>query len=254
MEEVLIPLYLHHRYQVEAAASAIGGMHYIYAMRGDNRQAVRAVPATEQRAALTALTATLRPSVLRLPETVVKQLPPRPMGWDRTRELFPRYTGQMFDIITPAVVAADWTIANILDDQRAARVVQQHAVDNSIPTLDEVIDGVVQATFRATAADDYEREIKRAIERVAVEHLIRLSTTAGMPQVRAIATSRLQRIIADAGRGASSDDAAQSSIGTVRNAYCAGRASRRAYWRCHDGVAAPRVRVRRSLAWAGSTW
>ena len=44
MEEVLVPLYLHHRYQVEAAASAVGGMHYIYALRGDGRQPTAPVP------------------------------------------------------------------------------------------------------------------------------------------------------------------------------------------------------------------
>ena len=42
IEEVLVPLYLHHRYQVEAAASAVGGIHYIYAMRGDGREPVKA--------------------------------------------------------------------------------------------------------------------------------------------------------------------------------------------------------------------
>ena len=42
IEEVLVPLYLHHRYQVEAAASAVGGINYIYAMRGDGREAGQA--------------------------------------------------------------------------------------------------------------------------------------------------------------------------------------------------------------------
>ena len=60
MEEVLVPLYLYHRYQVEAAASAVGGMHYIYALRGDGRQPTRPVPANEQRAALHALMATIQ--------------------------------------------------------------------------------------------------------------------------------------------------------------------------------------------------
>ena len=115
MEEVLVPLYLHHRYQVEAAASAVGGMHYIYALRGDNREAVRAVPAAEQSAALDAVLATLRPAALRLPESVIRSLPPRPPGLERTRELFPRYTGDMFDLITPAVVSADLAISNLLE-------------------------------------------------------------------------------------------------------------------------------------------
>ena len=34
LEEVLVPLYLHHRFQVEAAASVVGGVHYIYSFPG----------------------------------------------------------------------------------------------------------------------------------------------------------------------------------------------------------------------------
>ena len=104
MEEALVPLYLYHRYQVEAAASAVGGMDYIYALRGDGRQPTRPVPAQEQRAALQALMATLKPSALALPDAVVKNLPPRPSGYEGSRELFPRNTGLMFDVITPALV------------------------------------------------------------------------------------------------------------------------------------------------------
>ncbi len=213
MEEVLVPLYLHHRYQVDATASAIGGMHYIYALRGDNREAVRAVPGSEQRAALNALLATLRPSELRLPQTVVRSLPPRPPGLERTRELFPRYTGPMFDLITPAVVAADMTISNILEAQRAARVVQQHAIDPAIMGLEGVIDAVFGATFGASAADDYEREIKRATERLVIERLMGLASNAGMPQVRAIATLKLrQRMRDQANAQASEPDAAHAAL------------------------------------------
>ena len=80
IEEVLVPLYLHHRYQVEAAASAVGGIHYIYAMRGDGREAVKPVPAREQQAALDALIAALKPSELALPSGVLRQHPAAPVG------------------------------------------------------------------------------------------------------------------------------------------------------------------------------
>jgi hypothetical protein len=192
MEEVLVPLYLHHRYQVEAAASVIGGVNYIYAVRGDGREAMRAVPGAEQRTALNALLATIKPAELRLPASVLRNLPPRPSGYGRTRELFPRYTGGTFDIITPAVVAADFVIGNILNAQRAARVVEQSALDATIPSLDLVIDAILNATFGAAAADEYEREIQRATERVAIEQLVELSSNATMPQVRAIARHKLQ--------------------------------------------------------------
>ena len=93
IEEALVPLYLHHRYQVEAAASVLGGQHYVYAMRGDGRAPTRPASAAEQQAALEALLRTLDPAELRLPESVLAAIPPRPSGYGPHRELFPRYTG-----------------------------------------------------------------------------------------------------------------------------------------------------------------
>jgi hypothetical protein len=37
LEEVLVPMYLFHRYQLEAAAKVVGGVDYTFAVRGDGR-------------------------------------------------------------------------------------------------------------------------------------------------------------------------------------------------------------------------
>jgi hypothetical protein len=191
IEEALVPLYLHHRYQVEAAASTLGGIYFVYSLRGDGREPVRFAPAAEQRAALDAVLATLKPSELALPRTVLTKIAPRPPGYGGTRELFPRYTGQMFDAITPAVVAADLTVGFLLDDARAARLVEQHAIDPALPGLETVIDQIVSSTFNAENGNAYESEIARAVQRVVVEHLMTLANSADMPQVRAIASQKL---------------------------------------------------------------
>jgi hypothetical protein len=194
MEEVLVPLYMHHRYQVTAAASALGGLYYVYAIRGDGREPVRFVPAREQWAALVALLATLDPTELALPKPLLDRLPPRPSGYGRTRELFPRYTGSMFDAITPAVVAANHTIASILDDQRAARVVEQRALDQSLPGLEAVLEALYDATFGINSDDPYQAEVSRAVERVFTDQLMHLAANAPMPQVRAIASAKLAQM------------------------------------------------------------
>ena len=134
MEEVLVPLYLHHRYQVTAAASVLGGMHYTYATRGDGLDPVRAAPAAEQQRALDALVRALQPAELTIPRIRCwTTFRPRPSGYGRTRELFPRYTGSMFDAISPAVVAAAHVVGNVLNGSRAARLLQQHLLDPSLP-------------------------------------------------------------------------------------------------------------------------
>jgi len=194
MEEALVPLYMYHRYAVEAAASALGGQDYMYSVRGDGRVPTKWVPAADQRAALRALVATLKPSELALPKTALAKIPPRPSGWARHRELFARYTGDAFDPISPASIAADVTIGFILQPDRAARMVAQHAVDPSLPGLTEVIDALRTATFAAAAANPYEEEIRRATSRALVERLMWLAGGAPMPQVRAETSVALSKI------------------------------------------------------------
>ncbi len=193
MEEVLVPAYMYHAFQLEATASALGGMHYIYALRGDGRDPAPPVPAAEQRAALTAMLATLKPSELALPDDVIRKLPPRPSGYPRTRELFPRYTGLMFDKISPAVSMANMTVGAMLAPDRAARMVEQHAIDARLPGLEEMVDSLLSTVFTPQAANPYEAEIARAVQRVAVDQLMNLAATAPMPQVRALVTERLTR-------------------------------------------------------------
>ena len=192
IEEVLVPLYFHHRYQVEAAAAVVGGLHYTYALRGGNTEPVRFASAAEQAKALDAILATLKPSALALPRPLLKMIPPRPSGWGQTRELFPRYTGQMFDVITPAVAAADMTLGFLLNETRAARLVEQNALDRAMPGLQGVVGKLLAATFGPAPSDAYEAEIQRAVQRVVVERLMTLAEGADMSQVRAIVTAQLK--------------------------------------------------------------
>ena len=193
IEEALVPLYMHHRYQVEATASAIGGVEYTYAVRGDGLQPFRRVSADMQRGALDALMRTLVPAELTLPESVLNVIPPRPPGFGRHRELFPRYTGSAFDAVTPAVVAAGHTVAMVLEPTRAARLVQQHTFDPSLPGLEEVLEGLFEASMGASANTEYQAEVKRAVEGVVLARVMWLARNASMPQVRAISSALLRR-------------------------------------------------------------
>ena len=135
MEEVLVPLYLHHRYQVEAAVKVVGGQYYTYALRGDGQEPLHAVPAVEQRKALSAVLATLNPKELAISRRLLARIPPRPSGFPEHRELFDRVTDPVFDAISPAAAAADMVAQLVFNPERAARLVQQHALDPSLPGL-----------------------------------------------------------------------------------------------------------------------
>ena len=194
LEEALVPLYLHHRFQIDATASALGGVDYIYALRGDNRVPVTPVAAEQQRAALAALLATLDPAELEIPRDVIELIPPRPAGYGRSRELFPRLTRPMFDAISPAIVAATMTVSQILEPARAARVVEQHALEESQLGLEELIDQLMTTTFEQSDGSSYRGEIARAVQRVVVERLMELAERAPMVQVRAVTTLQLETL------------------------------------------------------------
>ena len=199
IEEPLVPIYMYHRYAVESTASAIGGQDFQYAMRGDNRTPVEWVSGEMQRKAIDALAATLKPSELTIPKRILDLLPPRPPGYAAHRELFPRHTGEGFDPINPASIAADVTIGFVLQPDRAARMVAQSAIDQSLPGLGEVIDRLIRATFDQPTTGSYEAEVKRAEERVMVDRLMWLAAVSPNAQVRAITTLKLNRLAARSG-------------------------------------------------------
>src|SRR5207253_8240510 len=194
IEEPLVPIYMYHRYAVESTASMVAGQDYIYGMRGDNRTPTKGVSVDDQRKALDALAMTLRPGELTVPKHVLDLIPPRPPGFGMHRELFPRTTGDTFDPLSPATVASDVTIGFLLQLDRAARMVAQHAVDPAMPGLEDVIDRLTAATFDAPATTGYEAAIRRAEERVLVDRVMWLATASPNGQVRAIASLKLSKL------------------------------------------------------------
>ena len=196
IEEALVPIWMYHRYAVEGTSSMIAGQDYVYAMRGDDRVPTKWEAAVSQRKALTSLSSTLRPSELVIPKKLLNMIPPRPPGFGFHRELFPRTTGEGFDPITPGAIAADVTIGFVLQLDRSARMVAQHAVDPTLPGLEEVIDTLTKAVFDTPTANSYEAAVQRAEQRVLVNRVMWLAQGSPSSDVRAIASGRLQKIAA----------------------------------------------------------
>ena len=187
MEDTLVPLYLLHRYQTEAATKMIGGLDYRYTVRGDGQARSRMVPAADQRRALAAVVTTLSPAVLTMPETLLAQLPPRPPGTPATAESFPSKTSVTFDPVSAAEGAADLTLALLLEPERMNRLVEYHARDASQPTVDEVL----QAAFDAANADSggLSEVVRSAVSARVVEAMLRL---AASPQSSSVTRSLVQ--------------------------------------------------------------
>lgn len=195
LEDVLVPIYLSHRYQIEAAAKSLGGLYYTYAVRGDGQKVTDIVLPNEQRRALDALLATLEPAALALPEPLLASLPPKAFGESRGRENFSGNTGVTFDALAPAATATNLTLALIFNAERAARLVEYHARDNRYPGFDEVIDKVLKATWRKRHNNTYHNEIQRLVNNAVLDHLLQLAADKQAPaQVRAIALLRIEEL------------------------------------------------------------
>ena len=74
LRRVLVPIYLFHRYQVDAAAKLVGGIDITYARKGDPRQASQVIAPADQRRGLDAVLATVTPEALDLPEPLLALL------------------------------------------------------------------------------------------------------------------------------------------------------------------------------------
>ena len=175
LEELLVPVYLFHRYQVEAAASVLGGSFYHHKLKGDVQPYPALVPGSEQRRALNALLETIQPEHLIIDEKLLRLIPPRPPGYAQTRELFPGYTGDTFDPIAAAESAARITVDLIFHPHRASRLIESHARDRSIPALSEVLNTVIDATWKRSSEKTMEAEIQRVVNNLVLEAMIHLA-------------------------------------------------------------------------------
>ncbi len=195
LEDVLVPLFMLHRYQVEAASKLVGGMDYAFALRGDGQTPTQIVAPAEQRRALAAVLATLKPEVLALPEPLLKMIPPRPPDYERGREHFKIRTSPAFDALAPAEAAAQHTLQFLFNPERAARLVEFHARNAENPGLQEVLEAIVAATWKTPHDEGYKGQIANAVDMVVLYDLMALSANDhASDEVRAIARLELQQL------------------------------------------------------------
>lgn len=179
LEEVLVPMYMFHRYQVEGASKVLGGADYSFALRGDGQVVYQPVPAAKQREAFDALMSTLKPDFLALPPQVLSVIPPRAFRYEpNPREVFKRHTGLSFDPLSPAEAAAGQTIRLILNPERAARLVSQKVLKADLPTLAEVLDKMNKQLWMRTEvykSNTYNAQIERQTAMIYLDNLMKLA-------------------------------------------------------------------------------
>ena len=195
LEEVLVPMYFFHRYQTEAASKVLGGVNYRYALRGDGQPVADLLTPQQEIKALEALMKTVEVSALTLPESLLKIIPPRPLGYSRHRELIKIKTELTFDPLSAAETAADMTFSLVFHPARANRLFEHHSRDARLMSLESVIDRVMNVTIKAAPKNGYEGAVQMSVDNALFTNLARLALNkdASAP-AKAIASLKLEQL------------------------------------------------------------
>lgn len=201
LERTLLPLYLHHRYQLVAAMKPVGGMYFTYAVKtgnGVNPAKYREVVAPEkQREAMNAVLDTIKPEELAMPQRIIDLIPPRAFGYDDgTGEYFTKRTDPAFDTIGAAMIAADIAVSGLLEPRRAGRMIEFNAQDAKYPHFKEVVDALMTRIWKTpTPANHYHAAILEAEQSLLVNRLMDLAANSdASQQVRAVANEALYQL------------------------------------------------------------
>jgi len=171
LEEVLVPVYFYHRYQLEAVTKVVGGMYYTYALRGDGEIVTKSLSKEEQLKALNAIIECINPEFLKLPDQIAQLIPPRPAGYSFSAELFRKRTGLAFDALSPAETAADLPFSFLFNSERLNRMAQYEMMNKGLG-VEEMVNSLISKTWKAARLQGMNGLIQMQTEQVLLTYLL----------------------------------------------------------------------------------
>jgi hypothetical protein len=195
LEDVLVPVYNYHRYQLEAVCKLIGGMNYSYSVRGDKQQQPEILSNAIQTKALDAAIACLDPSVLMLPESILKLIPPRPPEYYGIGEMMPKRSGSVLDPLAAAEALANYELAFLFNPQRANRLMMFKGRANTIG-FDDVLGKILDKTWKEDMKSGLDGQIQVQTQQMVLTHLLNLRNSENANYVvKSICEDYLSRLV-----------------------------------------------------------
>lgn len=156
-----VPVWLLHRYNVDAVGKLVGGLDYEYAVRGDNHPAPKPFDGAKQKRAIAALVDTLSVRRMTVPSALVPML-----SYPTTRlpdvqfnnEVFQNAGAAAFDPLVAADVGAQLPLDSLLAPARLSRLIEQRRRDPSLPGVGDVLDAL-EGALMAGRSDAVGRRI-----------------------------------------------------------------------------------------------
>jgi len=171
IEDIMVPIYMLHRYQIEATAKALGGIDYLYFVKNKNNNKVRFVNKDMQIKSLNSLLKVIHPSNLKIPSNLIDLLAPRSYSNPRTRENFVSNTGVGFDYINASSSIINHVFTFMFDPERMNRIHQQNMFGKNILTLEDYFNKIQDSFFNNEKMDEYEISINKNIKSLFLDHL-----------------------------------------------------------------------------------
>lgn len=213
-----VPIWLLHRYQVEAAAKLLGGVQFAYALNGDGTERAEPVSAGAQRDALDALLDTLSPQALSVPANVTPYLSSGYSGnTDRQTsiELMDMAGEPIFDPLAATEVGAVVTLTDLLAPGRLNRLEIQNQADPALIGAHETIDALIDRTFGFSGREG-DAGVRRRIATTTALALARAQRDDALSPTVALALDERLHDLADDLDGRGSDVQSQWGRGLAR--------------------------------------
>ena len=171
IEDILVPIYMLHRYQIESTAKAIGGVDYLYFVKNLNNDKVKFVNSKLQKESLESLLNVLNPKNLVLPDNLIEILSPRSFRNPRTRENFESNTGVTFDYINASSSVINHTLTFLINPERINRIHQQNMFGENILKLEDYLTIISNSIFSNKKMSLYESSINNNTSSLFLDHL-----------------------------------------------------------------------------------
>ena len=185
LEEKLVPIYLYHRFQIEAAAKLIGGLDYSYEVKSASKAMGSSVVAKKrQEAALAVILSTLESDFLALDPQTIKLLLPKAYGESRNRESFKARTGVTIDPVSIAEVSARHSVSLLLHPQRLNRM-KSGQMGQGL-SVEQMIEDLFERTIKAASEKGLNGVIHQRVSNVTIELVMQtLKSDKVAPEVKA---------------------------------------------------------------------
>ena len=181
LRDRLVPLYFLHRYQLEGVVKMIGGQDYDYGVKGGSSIGVKTVASSVQKRALATLISSLDQGTLGIPPHIRKMMPPHAFGYGASRESFATQTGLTFDALGAAHTLSDAVLSMLLNEQRAARLVQQKAFDEQQLGFKETLALLIDEIFKQKQYDTEAKAIQMVVQGNLLQHMMQLGQASNIP-------------------------------------------------------------------------